>query len=465
MTDLTSMSATEMARAIREKRVSSVELVEAHLRRIERVNPKINALVTMTPDPLEKARAADQAVAAGRRLGPLHGVPFTVKDCIDTAGIRTTWGTLLLKDNVPSADATAVARLKRAGGVMLGKTNLPEFALDAETNNRVFGRTVNPWDTTKAAGGSSGGEGAALASNMSPLGVGSDVGGSIRIPASFCGVVGLKATHGRIPLTGHWPSTRLRAMHVGPMARRVEDIALALGVLSGPDGVDPYSMPVPRRRTAEPGRLLPKLRVGWTAEKGIGPVAKDVQKVVIRAAAYLGEMGCRVEEVSLPWLEDYDYLAMHLKIFTAEVMAYARPMVKGRESDLAQSTLYFLNAEVPSFQQYLNDRDAAERLRSSTAAFFRKYDIFLAPTVGLPAFPHDEPEHVVGGEKVPKYQVTRNTSLWNYTGSPALSVPFGWTPGGLPVGVQLVGQHFREDVVLAVGAALESGAARRKPRV
>ena len=465
MKDLTSMSAAEMARAIREKRVSSVELVEAHLRHIERVNPRINAVVTMAPDALDRARAADKAVAAGRRLGPLHGVPFTVKDCIDTAGVRTTWGTLLLKDNVPSADATVVSRLKRSGGVMLGKTNLPEFALDADTNNRVFGRTVNPWDTTKSAGGSSGGEGAALASGMSPLGVGSDVGGSIRIPSSFCGVVGLKATHGRIPLTGHWPSTRLRAMHVGPMARKVEDIALALDVLSGPDGIDPYAMPVPVRRTAETGRMLPELRVGWTAEKGIGPVARDVQKVVTRAAAYLGEMGCQVEEVSLPWLEDYDYLAMHLNIFTAEVLAYARPMVKGREADLAPSTLYFANAKVPSFQQYLDDRDAAERLRSSTAAFFQQYDLLLGPTGGLPAFPHDEPEHVVDGRKVPKYQVTRNTSPWNYTGSPALSVPFGWTPGGLPVGVQLLGQHFREDVVLAAGAALESGAEKRKPKV
>src|ERR671925_227613 len=243
--DICYLDATELAAQIRAKAISPIEVVQAHLERIDAINPKLNAIVTMIEGAQERAREAEAAVLRGDHLGPLHGVPFTIKDCVDTAGIRTTRGSRLFANHVPTADATVVTRLQAAGGIPLGKTNLPEFALWWETSNHVFGRTVNPWNTERTTGGSSGGEAAAIAAGLSPLGIGSDVGGSIRAPAHYCGIVGLKATHGRIPLTGHWPENLLRFMHVGPMARTVRDVALALTVMTGPDGQDWYAMPVP----------------------------------------------------------------------------------------------------------------------------------------------------------------------------------------------------------------------------
>ena len=456
--DIVWAGAAELAERIRSRELSPVEVLEAYLDRIESVNPRINAIVTLVEDAREKARDAERAVLDGRRLGPLHGVPFTIKDCIDTAGVRTTGGSLLFSDNVPEADATVVSRLKRAGGILMAKTNLPEFATDGDSNNRVFGRTMNPWNPDRSAGGSSGGEGAALAAGMSPLGVGSDVGGSIRIPATVNGVFGLKATHGRIPLTGHWPEVLLRNFHVGPLARTVEDIALALRVLAGPDGVDPYA--VPRRPPAPPDLDKPPrgLRVGWSAEDGYAPVAREVQAVVERGAESLAEQGLQVEQVSLPWLSRYDYLAAHLNIFTAEVMHHIEPIIAGRESEVAPSTEYFAHASLPSLERYLRDQSAIEELKRDTAGYFRDYDVLLGPTMVIPPYGHDMPEHEVDGRTVPKYQIAANTAPWDYTGSPAISVPFGWSEDGMPIGLQVIGRHFEEAKLLRVAATLARSA-------
>ena len=461
-------SATELAERIRSKEISPVEVVQAHLDRIAAVNPAVNAVVAVMEDSLDRARAAEKAVVAGESLGPLHGVPFTIKDCVNTAGIRTSGGSLLFKDNVPTADAIVVERLRGAGGIMIAKTNLPEFALDAETSNRIFGRTVNPWNPDRVPGGSSGGEGAAIAAGMSPLGIGSDVGGSIRIPATFCGVVGLKATHGRIPLTGHWPETLLRYMHVGPMARTVDDIALSLSILAGPDGVDPYAVPVPHPGLVDLDKPLQGVRVGWSQEDGFAPVAKEVQNVVALAANGLAERGLDVEQVSLPWLNKHDYVKQHIAIFTAEVLSHAKPIVSGREADLTPSTEYFLSGGLPSptIEEYMSAREDMEELMRDTLAFFQDYDVLVGPTSVMLPFEHDQSEHYIDGQKVAKYQVTKNTALWDYTGSPALSVPFGWSSDGLPIGVQVVGRHFDEETVLRVGAALQAAAddsGRRPP--
>ena len=257
--------ATLLAELVRSKALSPVEVVTAFLNRIEAVNPRINAVVTLAEDALLRAREAEAAVIRGDELGPLHGVPFTIKDCVDTAGVRTTRGSKLFEDRVPEDDAPVVRRLKDAGGILLGKTNMPEFALWWETGNAVFGRTENPWMGGRSAGGSSGGEAAAIAAGLSPLGVGSDVGGSIRQPAGFCGIVGLKATHGRVPLTGHWPETLLRYMHVGPMGRSVRDIDLGLSIMSGADGLDHYAGALPSYESAALDEPLPRLRIGWCA--------------------------------------------------------------------------------------------------------------------------------------------------------------------------------------------------------
>ena len=290
--------AATLARRIRDRELSPVEVAQAHLDRIEAVNPRLNALIAFPDGVMERAREAEAAVARGEIWGPLHGVPFTVKDCVDTEGVVTTRGSKLFEDHVPGADATVVKRLKNAGGIFIAKSNMPEFALWWETDNLVYGRTENPWMIGRTPGGSSGGEAAAVASGMSPLGIGSDVGGSIREPSNYCGIVGLKATHGRIPLTGHWPETLLRFMHVGPIVRSVGDAALALGLMAGPDGVDHYALPVPVPNVSQFASPA-GLRVAWCPEGPFAPVDRQVQGTVASAATALGELGCTVEEVGL----------------------------------------------------------------------------------------------------------------------------------------------------------------------
>lgn len=459
------LDAVELAGRIRTKALSPVEVVRAHLERIAALNPKLNAVVTLIDEALERARAAEAALMRGDRVGPLHGVPFTVKDCVDTAGIRTTRGSRLFEHHVPASDATVVARLRAAGGIPVAKTNLPEFAFWWETGNLVFGRTLNPWNPERTTGGSSGGEAAALAAGLSPLGIGSDVGGSIRLPAHHCGIVGLKPTHGRVPLTGHWPETLLRFMHVGPMARSVRDVALGLRLMAGPDGADWYAMPVPVPDLPAASGSLPPLRVGWMAERGFGPVDPEVAATVRRAAEALGELGCRVEPVGIPALEDRDWNLLTITLFGAEAGRYLEPIVGGRQRELHPVLQRRLATRVESLADYLAVEAEVERLRGDMAAYFRHHDVLLCPTCPVPAPPHELPECAVAGEALHPRHVLRATIPFDLTGSPALSVPFGWSREGLPIGVQVVGRHFEESTVLEVGLALEArhGARSRRP--
>ena len=276
--------ATKLAELIRTREVSPVEVVQAHLDRIEAVNPKLNAIVTVAGDALVAARAAEAAVLAGDELGPLHGVPFTAKDSIDTAGVMTQRGSPIFKGRIPETDATSVARLKSAGAILLAKTNLPEFSYSTETDNLLTGRSNNPWNLDRTPGGSSGGESAAIAAGMSPLGLGSDLAISIRGPAAQTGIIGLKATHGRIPMTGIWSRAPRRFWHVGPMARSVRDIALAYSLLAGPDGADGFATS-PLRFDAGVGASPDRpLRVGWLVEPGFGPIDAEVAATVQAAA-------------------------------------------------------------------------------------------------------------------------------------------------------------------------------------
>jgi aspartyl-tRNA(Asn)/glutamyl-tRNA(Gln) amidotransferase subunit A len=459
--DLCFLDATELAARIRGRDLSPVEVVRAHLERIDAVNPELNAIVTRMPDAEDRAREAEAAVMRGDRLGPLHGVPFTIKDCVDTRGIRTTRGSRLFADHRPAADATVVTRLRDAGAIALGKTNLPEFALWWETGNHVFGRTVNPWNPERTAGGSSGGEAAAIAAGLSALGIGSDVGGSIRAPAHYCGIAGLKATHGRVPLTGHWPETLLRFMHVGPMARTVRDVALGLRVMAGPDGYDWYAAPVPVPDGPAPEDRVRGLRVGWLAERGFGPVGPEVVKTVAAAASALGERGAAVEPVELPGLAGRDCNELTLVLFGAEGGRYLEPIIAGRHAELFPALQRRLAFRVESLADYLRAEADVEALRAELAGFFRRFDILLCPTVPLPAHPHEAPGHVINGQAVPARHALRATLPFDLTGSPALSVPFGWSGEGLPIGVQVVGRHFDEPTVLRAGLALE--AARPDP--
>ena len=445
------IDATDLAARIRRREVSPVEALAEHR---ERLDPALNAVVTESPRAEEDARAAERAVLRGDELGPLHGVPFTVKDTFDTAGLRTTRGSRLFADRIPERDATVVARARAAGGILLGKTNTPEFALWWETANLVFGRTSNPHDPRRTSGGSSGGEAVAVATGMSSLGIGSDLGGSIRLPAHYCGVVGFKPTHGRVPLTGHFPETILRFMHAGPLARSVRDAALALAVLEGPDGEDWYAGPLP-----SPPRNEAPLRVGWTAEPAFGRVEPEIAAAVTRAADALAAAGYTVEQAELEGFAEVDTNALTLQLYGAESGAYFEKLVAGRRDELHPVLRRRLELQAPTLDEYVAAEVAVEQLRRHLASFFRRNDILLCPTAPIIAPAHDSEEIRIAGLAYPPRAAMRTTIPFDLTGSPALTVPFARSGDGLPIGVQLVGRRFEDDTVLRVGAALEGAIA------
>src|ERR1700733_13339802 len=327
------LEATTLAALISAKHLSSREVVRAYLDRTEAVNPKVNAVVTLMGEAaLKAADAADKAVASGAKIGPLHGVPFSIKDALDTAGVLTQRGSKLFARNIPDKDATAVARFKAAGGIPLMKTNLPEFSFWTESDNLVTGRTNNPWNLARTPGGSSGGESAALAAGMSPIGIGSDVMISLRGPAAFTGIAALKATHGRVPYTGHYPSILSHWWHVGAMARTVGDVALGHSILKGPDGVDGYAI---HARDAEPDsdRVAgQRIRVGWVSDAAFAPVDPEITAAVTAAAAQLADLGCEVEQVALPFLGNA-FGALSTLVY-GEIVPSIKALAAGRESEL-----------------------------------------------------------------------------------------------------------------------------------
>jgi Asp-tRNA(Asn)/Glu-tRNA(Gln) amidotransferase A subunit family amidase len=448
------LDATTLAALIRTKQLSSREVVQAHLNRVAAVNPKINAVVTlMADDALKSADAADKMVAGGAVLGPLHGVPFSIKDSLDTAGVLTKRGSKLFAGNIPDKDATSVERFKAAGGIPLMKTNVPEFSFWTETDNLVTGRTNNPWNLERTPGGSSGGESAAIAAGMSPIGIGSDVAISLRGPAAFTGIAALKATHARIPYTGHFPVVLSRWWHVGPMARTVRDVALGYSILSGPDGADGYAV---HAKVAEPGdgRFAGQtLRVGWASDSSFGPVDPEITAGVEGAALQLASLGCEVEEVRLPFLGDP--LAALMTIVYGEFVPYAKALAKGRIGDLHAVGAGLLGTPEPSFADYRAAEVKAEALRSAFAGYFQKYDVLLCPVNPMTATPHGATELVVNGETVPWTHVMRATSPFNLAGLPALSVPYGFSSEKLPIGIQLVSKWLDEATILRLGALLE----------
>lgn len=456
--------ATELAEKIRIRALSPVEVVQAHLDRIQAINPGLNAVVCLDESALDRARQAEAAIMRGDELGPLHGVPFTIKDCIDVAGLRTTRGSKLFEDHVPTADATVVRRLREAGGILLGHTNMPEFAFWWETGNLVYGRTVNPWNPERTCGGSTGGEACAIATGMSPLGVGSDVGGSIRQPSHYCGIVGLKATHGRIPTTGHWPEVMLRYMHVGPMARTARDVALVLGVLAGPDNADPYAVPVPLPAFPDLDKDLPNLRVGFCPEGPFAPVDLEVQQTVKDAAAALEALGCQVEEVSLAAWEEWPAQEISISFFSGEGTVYLERFYQGREDELTWYIQRRLSLPIPTLNDFVESIEKTELLCQDLVRFFGQYDLLLVPTSPVPAHLHEAAELIINGVSVQGRNSLRATVPFDMTGSPALTVPFGQSRDGLPIGVQLAVRHYDEATLLHAAAALEKARPGERPR-
>ncbi len=456
--------ATELAERIRTRVLSPVEVMRAHLDRIEAVNPKINAVVTLADNALDQARAAEDAVIRGEIRGPLHGVPFTAKDCFDSAGVKTTRGSLIFSDLVPRIDATAVRRLKEAGGILLGKTNLPEFGLRAETSNRVFGRTVNPWHLERTSGGSSGGEAAAISAGLSPLGIGTDLGGSNRLPSHYCGIVGFKPTHGRIPLTGSWPELMCRHMHVGPICRTVRDAALALSVLSGPDSHDPYAVSRPVRQPEELEGGLSGVRVGFFRQGPFTPVAQEIQGAVAHAASVMEASGCTVEPVEFDW-QDRLAIDVCMDMVVAEGAHYLQPFIEGREDKLSASIRGLLDLPTPGLEDFLVSMDKRDLLSRDMARFFSQHDLLLCPTAPNTAHGHEAANLIIDGHETGVGHAANITATFGLTGLPALSVPFGTSQEGLPIGVQVVARHYDEVTLFGAAMALEKAGTPSHPPI
>ncbi|REE87568.1 amidase [Cupriavidus plantarum] len=449
--------ATRLAELIRTREVSPVEVVQAHLDRIQAVDPKVNAIVTIADDALQAARAAEAAVLDGAPLGPMHGVPFTAKDSIDTAGVLTQRGSPIFKGRVPDADATSVARLKAAGGILLAKTNLPEFSYWIESDNLLSGRSNNPWDLERTPGGSSGGESAAIAAGMSPLGLGTDLGISVRGPAAQTGIVSLKATHGRVPMTGIWPRAPRRFWHVGPMARSIRDLAMAFSQLSGPDGLDAFAtstVPYDAGIGRGPDR---QLRVGWLVEPGFGPIDPEVGATVRAAADALSDAGAFVEPVRIPALERDFALDIFNKLHVMEMKPAFRAATAGRRDDeLYMMAKTMLSLPDTSMEDYIEAEQAAERLRDGYAEYFSRYDALITPVLPIPAHKHGQSSFTINGQTVDATYLQGATVPLNVTGLPGLSMRFGTSREGLPINVQLVGKWQAESTLLHLASLLES---------
>jgi len=448
--------ASEIAELIAQRDISPVEVMKAHLDRIAEVNPKVNAIVTLAAGALEAAKRAEAAVRSDARLGPLHGVPFTVKDGIDTAGVPTQRGSPIFKGRVPDTDATVVARLKAAGAILIAKTNPPEFSYSIETDNLLTGQTNNPWNLEYTPGGSSGGESAAIAAGMSPLGVGSDLSISLRGPAAHTGIVGFKATHGRMPMTGHWPRVPRRFWHIGPMARSVRDVALAYSSMAGPDGADGFSIMSPGLDTGVGTKSIRQVRVGWIASPGFfGPTDPEVVATVKAAAYALSNAGCHVEEVRLPWLEQTDANSILWKLQQMESRPEFEAVTAGHEAQIFRHARLVLDTPDTPIAEFVAAEQAVERLRDSFVDYFQRYDVLLCPVTPFPATRHGLNDLVVDGKTVSPFHVMSATSPFSLTGMPALSMRFGTSRDGLPIGVQIVSSWWAESSVLDVGMRLE----------
>jgi aspartyl-tRNA(Asn)/glutamyl-tRNA(Gln) amidotransferase subunit A len=455
-TELIYSDATKLAELIRTREVSPVEVMKAHLDRIEATNPKMNAIVTIAEDALKSAREAEAAAQRGDELGPLHGVPFTVKDSIDTAKVPTQRGTPIFKGRTPDTDATSVARLKKAGGILLAKTNLPEFSYGIESVNLLTGRTKNPWNLDFTPGGSSGGESAAIAAGMSPLGLGTDLAISVRGPAAHTGIVSLKATHGRVPMTGIWPREPRRFWHVGPMARSIRDLSLAFSQLAGPDGQDGYSSSAIQFDNGIGSSNKRLLRVGWLVEPGFGPIDREVAATVEAAAEALKDFGHTVESVRIPALERDFALDVFSRLHVLEMKPGFVNTTAGRsENEIGDMARFMLSLPDTPAADYIDAVQAAERLKDGYAAYFQKYDVLLTPVLPVPSFKHNQAELVINGQTVNVMGIMSATTPLNVTGLPGVSMRFGTSHDGMPIGVQVVGNWQAESTILHIASLLE----------
>jgi Asp-tRNA(Asn)/Glu-tRNA(Gln) amidotransferase A subunit family amidase len=449
-----------MAKQIREKKISPVELAEIHLQAIERLNSKLNAYVHVDPDCVRReAKSAENALTRNADLGPLHGVPISIKSCIDVAGMRCEAGTRLRTGTVAEKDAPLVARLRAAGAIILGVTNTPEMLMAWETDNLLHGRTNSPWDLDRTPGGSSGGEAAAIAAGMSAGGVGSDGGGSIRVPAHFSGICGLKPTPGRIPCTGHFPPSggpfALIGV-VGPMARTIADLKVLFEVMQGPDDGDTCAAPVPVRWPNEDE--VKKLRVGYFEDDGRTPVTPETRAAIQTAAKALRCAGFEVEPFRPEGLEE---ARQFWRIYFVKIggTLIASMFDSGRLAENAMLKQFVdWSAAEPELtsSRLLNAWISRDLLRAKFLAQMCVYPILLCPAAAISAFRHRERSWTIDGKTVAYLDAWSYSEWFNLLGNPAAVVPVSHSSEGLPIGVQIVGRPWEEEQVLAVAAALEA---------
>jgi Asp-tRNA(Asn)/Glu-tRNA(Gln) amidotransferase A subunit family amidase len=440
-----------MVSMVRDGAISPVELVERHLQQIEARNPALNAFVTVMADRArEEARERERAIRAGEPLGLLHGVPLTVKDSFDIAGQPTRIGSRLRTEQPAANDAAAVARLRSHGAIILGRTNTPELLAAYETDNFITGRTNNPWDLERTPGGSSGGEAAAIAAFCSPGGLASDGGGSLRIPAHFCGIAGLKPTPGRISGTGHTPSLGYPAgllTAVGPMARTAQDLHLLFSALAGYDAQDPLSVPVPLRQPT-----LENLRIGVWEQFYSVPVDPEIRAAIVHAAALLADLGWAVEPFEPRGLERAPNVWAVLFGWPA---AATRKLMEGRAHEAHWTLLESLAGTGPSADQVLLNLAARDRMRAALLRQMENTAALLMPVSGITAFRHRERKWQIEDQTVGLFQAMMPAVLANVLGFPAVTVPMAISAAGLPIGVQLVGKPYEDELLLDIAVRLE----------
>ena len=466
--ELCFFTATELARLIRAREVSCEDVMRAHLEQIERVNPLVNAIVTLLPErALDDAREADRQLARGAPLGPLHGLPVAHKDLLPTKGVRTTFGSPVHRDHVPQEDALLVQRLRAAGAVTIGKTNTPEFGAGSQTFNPVFGATRNPWDLSKTCGGSSGGAAVALACGMLPIADGSDLGGSLRNPASFCNVVGLRPAAGRVP---SWPSLNawFSLPVLGPMGRSVEDVALLLCAMAGPDSRAPISIAEPGSVFARPlGRDFRGARIAFSPSLGGLPIDSRVAKAIAGARGVLESIGLIVEEAT-PDLREADEVFQVLRAWNFELAYGALKRTHGAQ--MKDTVLWNIEQGERLTGPQLG---RAEVLRTTlyqrTREFMERYAFLAAPVAQVPPFDVDQPWVTeIGGQRLHTYlDWMKSCYHITVTGLPAASVPCGFTAEGLPVGLQLVSRHQDEFGLLQLAYAFQQATLlwKRRPPI
>ena len=453
MHELVYASACELAKLIRTKQVSSEEVVRQTLARIHEINPRLNAVVQLSAEALEQARQADRELGRGTLRGPLHGVPVTTKETWSTTGMVWSGGTLGRAKLEAQQDATVVSRMRAAGAISLGQTNVPELALAYETDNLVYGRTHNPYDVTRTPGGSGGGGAAAIASGGSALEIGADTAGSIRLPSHFCGIAGIRPTTGRVPLTGYFPplvGILSSISAAGPMARRIEDLQLALSIVSGPDGHDPETVLAP---IGDPASVdVTTLRIAFYTDNGIVSSTPETVGTVQAAALAASKAGARVEEARPPGTEHS--LQMFLGLFAGDGGAGVQALLEMSNSSsfhpLMEQLLQFAQKQMVSVQNFTYLLAQRDILRRTLLDFASAYDAIISPVCAVPAVPHGTSFHE---NTIPAFSYS---TIYSLSGWPAAVVRCGTSPEGLPIGVQIAARPWREDIALAVASYLES---------